>query len=46
MHKDLRFWLAVLAVILFALGTLPTLHGIVCWGLGSLFVSVLYRIEK
>lgn len=37
-RHGVSFWLTLFAVVAFAVGTLPTFHGLVCWGVGVVFV--------
>ena len=47
MKHSLGFWLAVLSVIAFAVGTAPIEHGIVCWLIGTgLLLGVRYADKK
>jgi hypothetical protein len=44
--RSISFWLAIFAVIAFAVGTLPTFHGLFCWAIGTGFLVGLRYMSK
>jgi sulfite exporter TauE/SafE len=44
--KQISTYFGLVAVICFALGTLPTFHGIMCWITGSIFVIGVWWLAR
>ena len=42
----INFWVSIIAVVSFALGTIPTFHGILFWFIGAICVAILYWLNK
>jgi hypothetical protein len=46
MHKDFSFWIAIFASVVFALGTAPFEHGIICYIFGLSAIWLLRTEAK
>jgi hypothetical protein len=46
MVNQMRFWLAVLAIIFFGVGTFPSIHGVLFWLMGVACIAILYNWDK